>query len=93
MEIDPLKLPQYIGGRRKFQPVILYLAVPSPTGLNLYPYIRLGLRYGSESCYLMAGVTGKGGIWREKPLDAESAVGAASSKVRAKPALVRCTRC
>jgi hypothetical protein len=29
-----------------------------------------------------AGVTGKGGIWRTKPPDAESAVGAASLKVR-----------
>jgi len=28
-----------------------------------------------------AGVTGKGGMWREKPPDAESAVGAASLKV------------
>ena len=30
---------------------------------------------------LTAGVTGKGGIWREKPPDAESAVGAESPKV------------
>ena len=29
-----------------------------------------------------AGVTGKGGMWRTKPPDAESAVGAASPKVR-----------
>jgi hypothetical protein len=34
---------------------------------------------------LTAGVTGKGGIWRIKPPDAESAVGAADPKVRAKP--------
>jgi len=39
-----------------------------------------------------AGVTGKGGIWRTKPPDAESAVGAESPKVWATPALVRCTR-
>ena len=32
---------------------------------------------------LTAGVTGKGGIWRMKPPDAESAVGAATLKVRA----------
>ena len=29
------------------------------------------------------GVTGKGGIWREKPPDAESAVGTATPKVQA----------
>ena len=34
---------------------------------------------------LSTGVTGKGGIWRTKPQDAESAVGTDSPEVRAKP--------
>ncbi len=41
---------------------------------------RIGFALGC----LTAGVTGKGGIWREKPPDAESAVGAAYPKVWAK---------
>jgi hypothetical protein len=39
-----LKLPQYIDDIRDLHPVILYLAVASPAGLNLYPYIRYGPR-------------------------------------------------
>jgi hypothetical protein len=39
--------------------------------------------------YLTAGVTGKCGIWREKLPIAESALGAESPKVWAKPTLVR----
>jgi hypothetical protein len=42
-------------------------------GLNLYPYIQLGPRGKGESVDRTAGVTGKGGIWRTKPPDAESA--------------------
>jgi hypothetical protein len=42
-------------------------------------------RFYTFSTVSTAGVTGKRGNWRSKPPDAESAAGAASPKVRAKP--------
>ena len=58
-----------------------------PTGPcgGLDPDLRLGPRDKCENISLTAGVTGKGGNWRKKPPDAESAVGVTSPKVRAKP--------
>jgi len=32
--------PQYMGGLHGFHPLILYLAIPSPAGLNLRPFGR-----------------------------------------------------
>ena len=46
--------------------------------------IRLCPRGLGEDRNLIASVTGKSRIWREKPPDAESAIGTASPKVWAK---------
>lgn len=54
-----------------------------------YPHIRHGPRGRGESENLTAGVSGKGGIWRTKSPDAESAVGADSLEGRAATARVR----
>ena len=45
-----------------------------------------------ERSWLTAGGTGKGGMWRKNPPDAESAVGVTGPKVRERPALVRRTQ-
>ena len=44
------------------------------TGLNLYPYIRLGPRGRGEGVDLAPSVTGKGGIRQKKLPDIESAL-------------------
>jgi hypothetical protein len=61
---------------------------------NHHQYIRARFSYFHRNIFFQrshptAGVTGKGGIWRKKPPDAESAVGARIPKVWAAPALVR----
>jgi hypothetical protein len=43
-----------------------FYCYPCITGRNLYPYIRLGPRCGSESVNLMAYVSGGRGSWLEK---------------------------
>jgi hypothetical protein len=45
---DISQSPQYMGGFHGYHPLILYLAIPSPTGRNLYPYIRLGPHWSGK---------------------------------------------